>query len=199
MRILAIGAHCDDVEIGAGGMLQRGTAKRIVVLSRGEKSGDPSVRAEEAHRAAAILGAEIVVHSLHDTALEMASVLRVLEAEIRAFRPDRVLTEPREDSHQDHRAVYDATLVAVRDLDGMLLTYFSPSAAERWQPNWFIALNDDAMVTKVRAAQCHASQAGKLYLEPDYLRANGRYWAQVTRSQAPFVEAYRLIRYREAR
>lgn len=196
MKILAIGAHPDDVDIGCAGLLQRGDDRRIVVLSAGAKAGNPYDRSNEAWASAAILRAEISIHDLPDTALSLQSVVSVLETELREYKPDVVLTEPGNDTHQDHRAVHEATIIAARDLNGTLLAYFSPSAAERWQPNWFVPLNEDAMVTKVRATACHRSQQGRPYMAPDYIRSAGRYWAQVTRSAAPYVEAYQLLRYR---
>ena len=61
-RVLAIGAHPDDVEIGCGGTLARHHAKgdmlNILTLSRGAAGGDVNVRVAEAHRAADLLGAE---------------------------------------------------------------------------------------------------------------------------------------------
>ena len=61
MRVLAIGAHPDDVEIGCGGTLVKHHANHdllhILTLSRGSAGGDVNIRAIEAQSAAALLGA----------------------------------------------------------------------------------------------------------------------------------------------
>ena len=64
-RVLAIGAHPDDVEIGCAGTLARhhasGDMLHILTLSRGAAGGDVNVRTAEAQRAAALLGAKLDV------------------------------------------------------------------------------------------------------------------------------------------
>ena len=60
-RVLAIGAHPDDVEIGCGGALAKHHADHdvlhILTLSRGAAGGDVNIRVVEAHNAAALVGA----------------------------------------------------------------------------------------------------------------------------------------------
>ena len=69
-RVLAIGAHPDDVEIGCGGALAKhracGDILHILTLSRGAAGGDVNVRTAEAQRAAALLGAKLEFGNLRD-------------------------------------------------------------------------------------------------------------------------------------
>src|SRR5271166_3030500 len=69
--VLAIGAHPDDVEIGAGGTLLAhrtvGHKVAILTLSRGARGGQEGQRADESAAAARILGAELHLADLHDT------------------------------------------------------------------------------------------------------------------------------------
>jgi CheY-like chemotaxis protein len=62
-RVLAIGAHPDDVELGCGGALAKhrgqGDVMTILTLSRGANGGDTNVRTREAHSAANLLGATL--------------------------------------------------------------------------------------------------------------------------------------------
>ncbi len=199
MRILAIGAHPDDWEVGAAGLLQRGSDRFVLIASSGGRGGDGGTRTQEAHTAAALIGAACSVRDHRDTEIHAARLAPDIEAEIRTLRPDVVLTTSPRDAHQDHAAVSAATMIAVRDWCGTVLAYSTPSAAERFAPNWFVGISDAEMKTKIRAAACHASQAHRPYLAPAYIEAAGRYWAQVTRSSSPFVEAYELLRHREER
>jgi LmbE family N-acetylglucosaminyl deacetylase len=109
--LLAFGAHPDDIEFGAGGIVARETraGRRVhfVVGSRGEAgtNGTPAQRVREAKAAAKVLGATIEFIALDgDARLELkAAHARKLAAVIRRVKPDIVLaptTEPNQ--HPDH-------------------------------------------------------------------------------------------------
>ena len=114
MRILAVGAHPDDVEFGCAPILiqevRNGHEARILVTSKGEaaSAGDPEQRAQEARDAARIIGAAIQFlelggdcHIQHTPANAMT-----LAREIRRFKPDVVLAPHLgENQHPDHTAV----------------------------------------------------------------------------------------------
>jgi bacillithiol biosynthesis deacetylase BshB1 len=110
LDLLAFGAHPDDVELFAGGTLAKmsslGHAVGIVDMTRGEMGsrGTPATRAEEAARAAKILGLKVRESlGLPDGHLMVSpqarlKVIRVL----RRYRPSVVLTHHWEDRHPDH-------------------------------------------------------------------------------------------------
>jgi bacillithiol biosynthesis deacetylase BshB1 len=124
-RILAVGAHPDDVEFGCGGILikeiSRGHAVTILNLTRGEaaSSGTPEERRREAEAAAAVIGARLEIVDIGgdchiDHRAESAvAIARV----IRRVRPHIVLApSPDENQHPDHakaaRLVRDAARLA---------------------------------------------------------------------------------------
>lgn len=124
-RILAVGAHPDDVEFGCGGILAkeaaRGHAVTILNLSRGEaaSSGTADVRQREAEASARALGAELMLLELDgDGCLEYrAQHALALARVIRERRPSIVLAPtPEENQHPDHakagRIVRDAARLA---------------------------------------------------------------------------------------
>ena len=123
VRILAVGAHPDDVEFGCGGVLlaeaARGSKIFVCVCSRGESAsnGTPEEREAEAKRAAQLLGAELQFLDLGgDSHIESSvpSALAVARC-IRVIKPDAVLapvTSP--DQHPDHAAVGRLCRDAVR-------------------------------------------------------------------------------------
>jgi bacillithiol biosynthesis deacetylase BshB1 len=114
MRILAVGAHPDDVEFGCAPILiqevRNGHEARILVTSKGEaaSAGTPEDRVQEARDAARIIGAAIQFmelggdcHIEHNPANAMT-----IAREIRRFKPDLVLApHPGENQHPDHAAV----------------------------------------------------------------------------------------------
>src|SRR6185295_6487576 len=100
MRILAVGAHPDDVEFGCAPLLiveaRRGHEVRILVTSKGEaaSSGTPEERAEEARAAARLMGAASIdfLDLGGDCNIQHSPANAVILArEIRRFRPDIVL------------------------------------------------------------------------------------------------------------
>jgi LmbE family N-acetylglucosaminyl deacetylase len=125
-RLLCLGAHADDIEIGAGGTVLRfvrehpGMAVRWVVFS-----GDERRRAEAEASARHFLAGlderardvEVIVHDFRDGFFpaQWAAVKERFEELKRAFRPSLVLTHCRDDLHQDHRTVAELTYNTFRD------------------------------------------------------------------------------------
>jgi LmbE family N-acetylglucosaminyl deacetylase len=197
-RVLAISAHCDDAELGCGGLLQRYDERRIIALSQGERGGDPGQRLSEQEESARILGAPCLVHACDDTAISLVQAVGIIEDEIAAYEPHVVLTMAANDTHQDHRTTHAATLVAVRDYPCTVLAYPGPSSALGFDPNWFVPLNEREMQVKLAALACHRSQSARSYMVPDAVTGMARYWAMVTRCKAQYAEAFECVRYMEA-
>ncbi|TKR23823.1 response regulator [Cellulomonas hominis] len=194
--VLAVGAHPDDVEIGAGGILaaHRAAGDTVVVLtlSRGARGGDVTDREGESRAAAALIGARLVLEDLPDTRIPVAGpTLEIVERVVDQVRPAVVYTHSANDRHQDHRAVHDATMVGTRGL-GTVACYQSPSATVDFRPNRFVTV-DDHLGTKLAMLACFASQVGiRDYLEPDVVRATARYWSRFGSGRA--VEPLEIVR-----
>lgn len=122
LRLLAIGAHPDDIEIAAGGTLLRLVAEvadlraQVVVLSA------TPPRAAEARAAAADLfgGAGELTVEVHDLAdghlpAQWGEVKRLLESLARSSRPDLILCPSPADAHQDHRLIGELVRTSFRD------------------------------------------------------------------------------------
>jgi LmbE family N-acetylglucosaminyl deacetylase len=154
LRVLAIGAHSDDIEIGGGGTVLRlvedGLAASVgwVVLSA---AGE---RAEEARASAASFlkqapEHEVVVRGFRDGFLpyEGYQVKEFFE-ELKRFDPDLVLTHRRADVHQDHRLVGELTWNTFRK--HLVLEYEIPKyEGDLGQPNLFVTLDRSRCERKV--------------------------------------------------
>ena len=125
LRLLILGAHPDDAEIAAGGLIslyrQCGHEVRLVSLTNGQAghfqrspASLAEMRRREAAAAGQVVGAQYVTWDLPDGELmpDLETRWRVIR-EMREFRPDLVLTHRPYDYHPDHRAagqlVQDAT------------------------------------------------------------------------------------------
>lgn len=132
MKVLALGAHADDVELGCGGALLRHAAQGdevslLVVTHSGyhELSGrsrDPDLAEAEARENAQRLGARLHLGGFDTLTLTATSELVFAIARaIHLEKPDRVYTHYDGDTHLDHAAVALATLVAAKHVAQLLM------------------------------------------------------------------------------
>jgi len=180
MRILAVGAHPDDVEFGCAPVLiqevRNGHEARILVASKGEaaSAGTPEERAQEARDAARIIGAAI--HFLEfggDCHIEQNTVNALaLAREIRRFKPDVVLApHPGENQHPDHatlgKIVRDSARLAryrgLRDLEDLpphpiTSLYYYAITQVFIEPPQLVLDVSAVRETWEAAIQCHKSQ-----------------------------------------
>lgn len=113
-RVLAVGAHPDDVEVGVGGLVlklvERGHEVRILDLTRGESATRGSVdeRRRESEAAAEMLGvARRLNAELPDGAIANTQEQRLAVAKaVREVRPGLILAPMKNDRHPDHIAAH---------------------------------------------------------------------------------------------
>lgn len=208
-RVLAIGAHPDDVEIGVGGLLAAHARAQdeitILTLSRGARGGDADSRQNESLASADMLGARLFLKDLVDTEISGGgSTVRIIEEVVQEIQQTIVYTHSSHDRHQDHRAVSEATIVATRRV-GTVACYQSPSSTIDFRPTRFVRI-DNFLDDKLRLLERFGSQtASRDYLEPEFVTATARYWSrfgggtaveplEVVRETAEFIGAHELTR-----
>jgi LmbE family N-acetylglucosaminyl deacetylase len=198
-RVLAIGAHPDDVEIGCGGTLAKhracGDIVHILTLSRGAMGGEVNVRTAEAQRAAALLGAKLEFGNLQDGHItEGVETIEIIQAAIRELRPTHVYTHCLEDTHQDHRAAHAASLVAARNVSNVYC-YQSPSSTVEFRPNRFVDITEYKRA-KLQAIGAYKSQVDRMAsLQDDVIVATARYWGRYAGHM--LVEPMTIVRQRD--
>ncbi|RYD90356.1 MAG: PIG-L family deacetylase, partial [Sphingomonadales bacterium] len=198
-RVLAIGAHPDDVEIGCGGALAKHYADydviHILTLSRGAAGGDTNIRLAEARDAAALVGAQLSIENIPDTRISSGpDTISIIEAAIRELQATHVYTHAIEDTHQDHRAVHAATLVAARSVPNVYC-YQSPSSTVEFQPHRFVDISH-YIEEKVDLVGAYKSQIDRMEaLQPDVILSTARYWGRFTGHI--LAEPLRIIRSRD--
>lgn len=175
--ILAIGAHPDDIELGCGGTLARlganGVPVRAIIFSQGRRGViNDADRAAETRRALGEIGiTDIHVYDFEDTKLwlHVTDLISVIESHVREIKPFRVYTMFHQDRHQDHRAVYESSMVACRSVE-QLLGYETPSSYPNFTPTVFEAIGDQLEV-KVKALHSHKSQGERVYMQEEQIRS----------------------------
>ena len=184
VSVLAISAHPDDAEIGIGATLakhvRQGHAVTMLTLSGGEIGGATNARASELTEAAAVIGAKLVHGALPDTTMsEGPPTVSLIEGVVQEVRPTVVYLHSDADTHQDHRAVHRAGLVAARGVP-TVLCFQSPSATVSYRPGRFSEVTGFVEI-KLAALACHRSQAAAWYMDPDLVTSTARYWGRFGR------------------
>jgi two-component system, NtrC family, response regulator HydG len=194
--VLAIGAHPDDVEIGAAGALlvhrSMGDEVSILTLCRGARGGTEATRAGESEMAALAVGAMLYLEDLKDTDIgEGDPTIGAIAGVVDSARPTVIYTHSPHDVHQDHRNVHRAAMVAARKV-GRVYCFQSPSATVDFRPSRFVTI-DDQIDRKLLVIEAFASQAQiRPYLEPDLIKSTARYWSRF--GDGRYVEAFEVVR-----
>lgn len=162
--VLAVGAHPDDLELGCAGTLALHSAKGdkvyLLILTRGEASGNPDVREKECRDSARILGAtDIFIGGLPDTEIhDGREAIDVIEKIVNKVQPDIVYAPSSKDTHQDHRNTGYSVLSACRRCR-IILFYEGASTQRDFNPQVFVGIAK-TFQTKLMATQVYGSQVG---------------------------------------
>jgi LmbE family N-acetylglucosaminyl deacetylase len=196
-RILCMGAHPDDIEIGCGGtilhLLEANPDSEIcwVVFSGTE---DRSAEARES--AAAFLGsaggAGIRVEAFRESYFpyQGTEIKECFESLKSAFSPDLVLSHHRRDLHQDHRLIAELTWNTFRD--HLILEYEVPKwDGDLGAPNVFVPLSEAVCQQKVQNLFTHfVSQRPRDWFTEDTFLALMRLRGMECRSPSRYAEAF---------
>ena len=196
LRVLAIGSHADDLEIGCGGTLlalvehYRSLEVRWIVLSA---SG---CRAEEARASAESLfeGGRVSIElgEFRDGFFpyEIGAIKEFFEGLKWGPDPDLIFTHHGEDRHQDHRTVSDLTWNTFRD--HLILEYEIPKYdGDFGRPNLFVELSDETCRRKIDHLLEHfGSQADRHWFTEDLFLAALRLRGMEAHSETRYAEAF---------
>jgi LmbE family N-acetylglucosaminyl deacetylase len=173
-RVLCIGAHSDDIEIGCGG-----TVLRLVEESRRIEfywlvlSATPERAREARSSARAFLGnadrKTVVIKSFRDGYLPYSgSAVKDCFEELKGvFDPDVVFTHCRHDLHQDHRLACELTWNTFRN--HLILEYEIPKYdADLRSPNFFVPLSESTAGKKIRRLiHCFGTQRNRHWFDAE--------------------------------
>ncbi|WP_214477268.1 PIG-L deacetylase family protein [Mesorhizobium sp. dw_380] len=173
MKILALGAHPDDIEIFMFGTMvayaAQGAELTFAVATDGARGGksDPAVlarlRREEATAAAALLGATPRFLDFPDGELMAdAALIGALKTLIRETRPNLVITHAPNDYHADHRALSDGVRIAASF--GVPVLYADTMGGTGFSPTHYVDISAHRDI-KTQAIRAHRSQRPEQYVD----------------------------------
>lgn len=178
LNIICIGAHCDDIEIGAGGTLLRLIREYLVESVYWVVFASDDKRKKEALASAGeflkgVKHTEIDIRSYRDGFLPFmaAEVKDHFETLKKAFDPDMVFTHYRNDRHQDHRLLSDLAWNTWRN--HLILEYEIPKYdGDLGVPNFFIPLEEELIRKKNSIIlQSFTTQANKHWFDDETFMA----------------------------
>lgn len=197
LRVLCLGAHADDIEIGAGGTI-------LGLIAAGVKlevhwcvmSATPEREAETRRSAAAFLdgAASSTVEVCHFEDSYFPNQSREIKEYMLALRdrvePDAIFTHSRHDAHQDHRELNKLTMNIFRD--HFVLEYEIPKwDGDITERNAYVPLQPGVIDRKIGLLMEHfATQRSKDWFHEDVFRGIARMRGMECRSPSLFAEAF---------
>ena len=195
LRVLAIGSHADDIEIGCGGTLLRLAALRElevhwVVLSASEERGSEARMSAEAFLAGTT-ASEVFVEGFRDAFFryggEVKEYFETLKARV---SPDLILTHHGSDLHQDHRLVAELTWNTFRE--HLILEYEIPKYdGDLGSPSVFVPLDEETARRKAGLLlESFPSQRSKPWFTEDLFLALMRLRGMECASPSGYAEGF---------
>ncbi|GAA3926536.1 PIG-L deacetylase family protein [Hymenobacter algoricola] len=179
LRLLCLGAHCDDIELGAGGTILRwlaegrlGAVQWVVFAATAERAREAEASAARFLQQAPSGAAAVTVHRFRDGLLtQQTEAVKTEFEQLKAFAPDLILTHCQHDLHQDHRLVSQLTWNTFRS--HLILEYEIPKYdGDLGNPACFVELSAAQLEAKLALLrQAFPSQAGKHWYDDDAFRA----------------------------
>jgi LmbE family N-acetylglucosaminyl deacetylase len=196
-RVLAIGAHPDDIEIGCAGtlltLIEQAAVSEVcwVVLSGSAERADEA--RESAHALLqAVPHAEVLVRDFPDSFFPYdGQRIKDFFGELkRDFSPDVVFTHQRADLHQDHRLTCELTWNSFRD--HLILEYEVPKYdGDMSAPNAFVPIDEHLYRRKIDHLMSHfGSQLTKRWFKEELFASLLRLRGMECNSPSSYAEAF---------
>lgn len=180
MKILAIGAHLDDIEIACGGTLAKaieaGHTVKVLIMSKsgytnkeGKIQRSDEVAVKEGIEALNTLGVqdiEILDFPTKDIPFR-SDVVNAIDVCMSDFNPDIIFTHHPFDTHQAHEGVAKATIAAARRRNTVFFYEpITPSGRSYvpFKPSLYVDI-EKSLQKKIDSLRCHESEYNKFGAE----------------------------------
>ena len=197
-RVLFLGAHPDDIELGCGALLHqmvRHTEVLCVTLSDNQKNPDLKQVKNEHLDAMAVLGVpeERIVLGPFTTRVFPDARQEILEYFLslrRDFKPDLIFVHSKHDVHQDHLTMTDEALRAFRGIT--VLGFDVVRSSYGFFPHFIVEVTEEDVNKKIEALACYETYRDRYYFNSELTRSiMVRHGALAER---PFAEGFDILR-----
>jgi LmbE family N-acetylglucosaminyl deacetylase len=186
-KILAIGAHFDDIEIGVGGTLikhvDNGDIIYLAITESDEsRTGDINIRLEEQKNALKILNIPERNLLLFKSDQKESDIVKELDL----IKPTTIYTMYAHDTHQAHRRSSSIGQSVGRKLTTQVVFYNSGSSYD-FSPNVFSIIDFE---TKQDILKCFESQINFKAVNIDFIKRRESYWASLITDKPVYTEGF---------
>jgi LmbE family N-acetylglucosaminyl deacetylase len=196
-KILCLGSHCDDIEIGCGGTILKLIENYQDVVVYWVVFSSNELRAKEATASASTfltetLSKKIIIKNFRDGFLPFQGieVKECFEQLKQEFSPDIIFTHYRDDRHQDHRLISELTWNTFRN--HLILEYEIPKYdGDFGIPNFFVHLNEAICRRKIQyILDAFPTQNNKQWFTEETFRSMLRIRGMESNSPSNYAEAF---------
>jgi len=197
LSVLCLGAHSDDIEIGAGAtlltMMDRGIRLEVhwCVLSAADER-ESEAKASAADFLSRAANTQIEMMSFQDGFFpEQGNAIKSWFETLKArTEPDVIFTHYRDDAHQDHRHICRLTWNTFRD--HCILEYEIPKwDGDLGQPNLYMPVSAEALRRKIELLNVHfGSQRSKQWFDSELFLGLARLRGMECRARERYAEAF---------
>ena len=197
-RVLFLGAHPDDIELGCGALLHhivRKTDVLCVTLSDNQKNPELQNVESEHCEAMAVLGVpeENIILGPFTTRVFPGSRQEILEYFLklrRDFKPDLIFTHSRQDVHQDHNTMTEEALRAFRGIT--VLGFDVVRSSHGFFPHFLVEVTEEDVNKKIEALSRYETYRDRYYFNSELTRSiMVRHGAL---AECPFAEGFDILR-----
>ena len=197
-KLLFIGAHPDDIEIGAGALLAHVAGQAdVMCLTLSDNQKNPLLRnvVEEHYQSMAVLGVprEKVLVKTFETRNFTRDRQQILESLFelnQGYSPAMVFTHSQADMHQDHGVVTMETLRAFRGTT--VLGFDVLRSSHGFFPHFLVEVSEQDVRRKIEALSMYRTYADKYYFDAEVTRsALIRHGAL---AELPYAEGFDILR-----
>lgn len=197
-RVLCLGAHPDDIELGCGALLHRiAPLGEVLCATFSDNQKNPLLKnvVEEHYRSMAVLGVprESILVEKFITRIFQDQRQEILERMLklrREFQPDLIFVHSRQDIHQDHNVMTEEALRAYRGIT--VLGFDVIRSSYGFFPHFLVEVEEEDVNAKIEALRQYDTYSDKYYFNPELLRSiMVRHGALAER---PFAEGFDILR-----
>lgn len=197
-KLLFIGAHPDDIELGCGAFISNIVGKtdiQCVTISDNQKNPNLKAVVDEHRRSMAILGVPPecdIVHTFTTRYFptDRQEILEYLFKLNREYKPDIVFCHTRSDIHQDHNTVTEESLRAFRGTT--VLGFDALRSSYGFFPHFLVEVREEDVERKIAALMQYKTYCERYYFDAAVLRATCiRHGALAERR---FAEGFDILR-----
>jgi LmbE family N-acetylglucosaminyl deacetylase len=202
LRILCLGAHCDDIDIGCGGtmlsVLERHPDAQVVWVVMGSTPARERELRASARRFLRRAGnSEVVAHQFRDGFFpaQYAAIKQVFESLKQLPDPDLIFSHHRADLHQDHRVVAELTWNTFRD--HLILEYEIPKyEGGLTTPSAYVSLTRAQVERKISIlGASYATQRAKRWFTEDTFRGLMRLRGIESGGESGWAEGFHVSKF----